>query len=236
MKWLKLNSLRKRYAVLTLVIAIIMLTFSWYAQNKINRVKQNIEANIESRNILLQQNRQIRTAITQSRGLLLKFQVDPKKNEDQKFISTTIANAITHIEHLSSHPWINDNYYSTISELIITLNDFERIAKKLIEVRLQPQELFPSLKIANLEMQPLYSIVNEHISLAISELEDDYHHENYREYRLLNEFRFYWSSMISNFRMYLLNHLNAFQYSYRKNQLVLITELHLNLKNKLFGS
>ncbi len=53
------NSLRKRYAALTLLIAIIMLTFSWYAQNKVNMVKKNIESNIESRNVLLQQNRQI---------------------------------------------------------------------------------------------------------------------------------------------------------------------------------
>ena len=233
MKWLNLNSLRKRYAALTLLIAIIMLTFSWYAQNKINLVKQNIETNIESRNVLLQRNRQIRTAITQSRDLLLKFQVDPKKHEDQILISTTISRAITHIEKLSLHPWINKNYYSTISELIITLNDLDRITKKLIKIRLKPQDLFPALKVANLEMQPLYSTVSEHISLAIGGLEDNYSHENYEEYRLLIELRFYWSSLISNFRMYLLNQLNAFQFSSRSNQLYLINQLHKSIKNKL---
>lgn len=233
MKWLNLNSLRKRYAALTLVLAIIMLTFSWYAQNKVNMVKKNIETNIESRNVLLQRNRQIRSEITQSRDLLLKFQVDPKKHEDQKLISTTILRAITHIEQLSLHPWINENYYSTISELIITLNDLDRITKKLIEIRLKPQDLFPALKIANLEMQPLYSIVSEHINLAIRGLEDNYSHENYEEYRLLIELRFYWSSLISNFRMYLLNQLNAFQFSSRSNQLYLISQLHQSIKNKL---
>jgi len=66
MKWLNLNSLRKRYAAITLVLAIIMLTFSWYAQDKINLVKQSIETNIESRNVLLQQNREIRNTLLKS--------------------------------------------------------------------------------------------------------------------------------------------------------------------------
>ena len=233
MKWLNLNSLRKRYAALTLLLAIIMLTFSWYAQNKVNLVKKNIETNIESRNVLLQQNRQIRSAITQSRDLLLKFQINPKRDVAQKLISTTISRDITHIEQLFSNPWINENYYSTIVELIATLNDLDQITKKLIEIRLKPQDLFPALKIANLEMLPLYSIVSEHIGLAIRGLEDNYLHENYKEYRLLIELRFHWTSLTSNFRMYLLNQLNAFQFASRSNQLYLIEQLHLSIKQKL---
>lgn len=233
MKWLNLNSLQKRYAALTMLIAIIMLTFSWYAQNKINVVKKDIKANIESRNTLLQQNRQIRSAITQSRDLLLTFQIDPKKDEIQKNISSTISNAITHIDGLSSHPWINENYLSTISELIITLNDLERITKKLIDVRLKPQNLFPSLEIANFEMQPLYSTVREHLNLSITELEDNYTHQLFTEYRLLIGLRNHWASMISNFRMYLLNQLNAFQISSRQNQLDSVRQLHKEIKKKL---
>ena len=233
MKWLQLNSLRKRYAALVVFLAIIMLTLSWYAQNKINKIQQNIEKNIESRNTLLQQNRLIRTAITQSRDLLLTFQIDPKKEENHKVISTTISNAIKHIEKLSSHPWIYENYRSTVYELIHTLNELEQTTKKLIKIRLKPQNLFPSLKIANLEMQPLYSIVNEHLGLAIRGLEDNYSHENHHEYRLLTELRFYWSSLISNFRMYLLNQLNAFQVSSRSSQLDLIRQLHMAIKEKL---
>ena len=82
-------------------------------------------------------------------------------------------------------------------------------------------------------MQPLYSTVSEHINLAIRGLEDNYSHENYEEYRLLIELRFYWLSLTSNFRMYLLNQLNAFQLSSRSNQLYLIEQLHLSIKHKL---
>lgn len=233
MKWFNLNSLRRRYAALTFVLAIFMLSFSWYAQEKINTVKQNIDTNIESRDDLSQQNRLIRSAITQTRDLLLKFQINPRKDEKQKLISTTISSAITHIEKLASHPWINQNYYSSVSELIITLNDLDRITKTLVDIRLKPQDLFPALKIANLEMQPQYSIVSENINLAIKDIEDDYSHDYFSEYRLLIQLRFYWSSLISNFRMYLLNQLNAFQFSSRSNQLYLIQQFHQGILKKL---
>ena len=233
MKWLKFDSLRKRYSVLTLILAIIMLAFSWYAQEQINIVKLNIESNIESRTTLIQRNREIRTSINQTRDLLFKFQIDPRNNEDPQYISTAISRAIAHIKRLSLHPWISENYSPTISELINTLNDFDQITKKLIKVRLSPQRLFPALQIANAEMQPQYAKISEHINLAIKEIEDNYESKNYDEYRLLIELRFHWSSVISGFRMYLLNQLNAFQQGSRTNQLNLILELHRVIKNKL---
>ena len=233
MNWFNLNSLRKRYAAITIVIAVIMLSFSWYAQNKINHVKQNIKNNIESRNTLLQQNRKIRSSLTQARELLLTFQIDPKRDGAQKSISSTISNAIMHIEHLSSHPWISENYSSTVSELILTLNQLVLITKKLIKVRLKPKNLFPGLRIANSEMQPLNAIVTEQINLAITSIEDEDVKKVLPEYILLIKLRFHWSSMTSNFRVYLLSQLNAFQPSSRSNQLHLIKELHKSIKDKL---
>lgn len=233
MKWLNLNSLRKRYAALTLILAIIMLTFSWYAQNQVNQVKINIEANIESRNVLLQRNREIRTAILKSQDLLFKFQIDPKNYTDQEFISTAISRAVMHIKRLSEHPWIKENYSSTTSELISTLDQFEKISIELIKVRLQPRLLFPSLNIANSGMQPLSAIFSENINLAIKEIEDDFKINDFKEYQLLIELRSLWSTMISNFRMYILNELNAFQDYSRENQLNTINEIHGIIRLKL---
>ena len=84
MKWLNLNSLRKRYAALTVILAIIMLSFSWYSQNKISTIKKNIDINIESRNILIHQNREARDKIWQARDLLFKFQADRARTFYQK--------------------------------------------------------------------------------------------------------------------------------------------------------
>ena len=237
MKWFSFNSLRRRYAVLTILLAIIMLVFSWYAQQQVSVVKDDIEKNIESRNSLIQKNREIRSAITQSRDLLLQFQIDPKKHEDQKFISTTISRAIKHIEQLSTHPWIKENYESTVSELIFTLNDFDHISKKLIQVRLSPQLLFPALRISNQKMQPLYAKLTNNINLAIKEMDyedvDNVTNKHHIEYQLLIGLRFYVTSMISNYRMYLLSQLNAFQDSSRINQLHNIKEQHRVIKEKL---
>lgn len=191
--------------MLTVLLGIIMLSFSWYTQNEISLIKQNIEVNIESRDLLIEENHQARDDIWQARDLLFKFQADPQQFKDQEIISSTISHAIPHIVQLLLHPWIKKNYNTTISDLVSNLNDIDEISKKLIDVRLTPQKLFPALKIANTTMQPLNATVIENIQLATKDIEDNYTSDKYNEYRTLIELRFYWTTLISNFRMCLLN-------------------------------
>jgi len=233
MKWIKFNSLRKRYAALTLILAIIMVSVNWFAQKQMSTIQKEIHVNVESRNSLFQRNREIRNTISQFRDLLAKFQIDPKSFNDQEFVSIIILRAINHTEQLALHPWIKENYRSTISELISTLNDVDKTSRKLIKIRLTPHALFPSLKTANLKMQPLNAIFTQNINLAIQDLEDNYTTENYKEYNLLIKLRYDWTTMISGFRMYLLNQLNSFQESFLTNQLYRITELQQLIKRKL---
>ena len=225
MKWLNFNSLRKRYAVLTMILAMIMFSFSWLAQKQMSAIKKDIHSNIESRNLLFDGNFAIRSSISHFRDLLSKFQIDPKSFEDKEIISETLSQAVKHIEHLAEHPWIKENYNSTVLELILTLHDFDTITKKLIKIRLTPQEVFPSLKIANAKMQPLYATFSHNINLAIKELEDNYTPTDFTEYHSLVTLRNNWTVMTSSFRMYLLNQLNSFQESFLINQLNRIRSL-----------
>ena len=233
MKWFRFDSLRKRYAVLTILLGITMLVFSGYEQNQVNIVKKDIQKNIKSRNALLQLNREIQSAIMETRHLLFKFQIDPKNNADQTLISKSILRTITQITRLSLHPWVEKNYKLTATELIQVLQEIDKTSKKLIEIRLNPQRLYPVFKLANTTMQPLSAVVMQNLQLAIKELEDHYTAENYTEYQQLVELRFYWINMISNFRMYLLNKLNAFQTVSIENQLNSIKEYQKTIKNKL---
>ena len=82
-------------------------------------------------------------------------------------------------------------------------------------------------------MQPLNAAFTENINLAIQDLEDNYTTGNYEEYNLLIKLRYNWTTMISGFRMYLLNQLNSFQESFLTNQLNRITELQQLIKRKL---
>lgn len=233
MKWIRFDSLRKRYAVLTIILGIVMLTFSSYEQKQISLVKKDIQKNIESRNKLLLLNNEIQNATIKTRELLFRFLIDPKNNADEKLISKSIINTIHHIVKLSLHPWIKKNYNPTINELISTLKELDKTSKKIIKVRLNPQLLFPVFRIANLKMQPFYANIIENLQLAIKDIEDNYTQENQKEYQQLIEIRFYWITMVSGFRMYLLNKLNAFRESSSINQLNLITELQDVIKNKV---
>ena len=233
MKWLNLDSLRKRYASLTILLAIIMFSFSWLAQKQMNSIKKDIHSNIESRNLLFQKNREFRSTISNFRDLLAKFQIDPKSFQNKEVISLRISQAVKQIEHLAEHPWIKENYGTTAFELILTLHDFDEIAKKLIKIRLTPIDVFPSLKIANTKMQPLNAIFVQNINLAIKELEDNYTAKDYKEYQKLINLRTEWIVMTSSFRMYLLNQLNSFQELFLINQLNRITALEENIISAL---
>ncbi len=233
MKWLNLDSLRKRYASLTILLAIIMFSFSWLAQKQMNSIKKDIHTNIESRSLLYQQNREFRSTISNFRDLLARFQIDPKSFQNQEIISLKISQAVKQIERLAEHPWIKENYATTAFELILTLHDFDEIAKKLIKIRLTPTDVFPSLKIANTKMQPLNAIFVENINLAIKEIEDNYTAKDYKEYQMLINLRTEWIVMASSFRMYLLNQLNSFQELFLINQLNRITVLEENIISAL---
>jgi len=233
MNWLNLNSLRKRYAALTVLLGIIMLGFSWYTQNKISLVKKNIAQNITSRTELIHQNREARDEIWQVRDLLFNFQINPQKFNNRDFISLTITYAINHIDQLALHPWIKQYHATSILQLKTSLREFDSASKKMITVRNTPQELFPSLKIANTIMQSLNTAFRENIQLAIKDIESDYSPEDFKEYQTLVELRSHWTTMISNFRMYLLNQLNAFQESFRADLLFQINEEHDVIQSKL---
>ncbi len=210
-----------------------MLSMSAYEQINIDSVKKEIQKNIKSRNTLLQLNLEIKNSIMEARHLIFKFQVDPQSNSDKTLISKTIMRTVEKIKELSLYPWIIKNHYSTVSQLISTLKDFDLIADKLIKIRLNPQRLFPVFKIANESMQPLNASIIGNLQLAIKEIETSDYPENNTEYYQLVELRFYWINMISNFRMYLLNKLNAFREDSCNNQIQLVIELQEIIKNKI---
>ena len=233
MNWLFLNSLKKRYTAFTLVLALMMLAFNWLVQNQINEITENIQANISSRNILFQRNRQIRNTIGQFRDVLHKFQIDPRQIKDQQYILSIVSQAILSAERLAIHPWIKANYSSTVSELILVIHDFENISQRLIKLRLTPSKLFPSLEIANSTLQPLAASFVENINLTIKDIEDNYSPELKTEYQLFVALRYQWAQMISDFRMYMLNQLSTFQEIFINNQLNLITDRQTIIKEKL---
>jgi len=234
MKWSIFNSLKKRYTALTLIIAVLMLAFNLFKQNEINAVKENIQSNIQSRNLLFQQSRNIKNTLGQFRDVVYEFQINPGQFENPNYISSIISKAVIDLEGLSAHPWIKENYHSTVSELINTINDFKNISQRLIKIRLTPRELFPSLKIANSDLQPISAKVIEKLNLTIESLEQNNDSNHQKEYKLLLEIRYHWVQMISEFRMYMLNRLNSFQESFLVSQLHLISERQNILKSKLF--
>ncbi len=224
-KWLKINSLQKRYAILTVVLVLIMLAANWFARHQSGTLEKQIQQNIASRLALMQRYREIRNNIWTLRDYLSKVQVNPKKFYHKDYIYTTIANITEHIRRINEYPWIRENYASTARELTETLKALEVSANKLTSIQIQAQKLFPAVSIANFIMQPRYANALNQLNLAIDALEDETDSEYKEEYRVLTKLRYDWMSLSSIFRMYMINRLNAFQEKYLVNQIELIQTL-----------
>ena len=225
-KWLKINSLQKRYAILTVALVIIMLLANWMAWRQANQLESQIQENLASRLSLLQHDREIRNNIWSLRDYLSKVQVNPRKFYHPDYISNTIGTIHQHIQRINEHPWIQQNYASTTRELSQTLKVFKDSAEKMVDIQRHPQQLYPSVSISNFIMQPTYADVINQLNLAIDSLEEEKTENYYEEYLVLVRLRYNWMSLTTNFRMYMLNRLNAFQEKYLVNQVDLISTLH----------
>lgn len=222
MSLFNLKSIRSRYAVMTGCVALLMVAGNWFAQLQLTQVQDNIAKNLESRNTLLQRHRHIRNAIWHVHDMITKFQVDPKHTDFPQYIHTVLEQAMNHTDRLLAHQTFEEKYRASALELRKSLADFDGSVQHLVEMRLRPESLFPSMKTANTEMQPRHMQIMHSLSLAIHEYEllDDAAVES--NYRLILDLRTLWVNLIANFRMYMLNRLNSFHESSIPNQIATI--------------
>lgn len=204
-----------------------MLLGSGLVQNQISKIHSNVNKNLNSRNILTQRHRHIRNTLLHINDMLAKFQIDPATFHDSEYVYNLVSQTINHTDRLSQHPWVRENYSATITELKTTIMSLNDVINSMIKVRLEPQKLFPSLKIADMIMRPANDAFLERINLVLSESEEELTSANKETFLLFIKLRQTWVKMIANFRMYMLNRLNSFQETMLQTQLNVV-ETYLN--------
>ena len=79
MKLKLINSLRGRYAIVTLLLSIFLLTGSIVGQSNLTKNRDIITGNIATRNQLLQRSRYIRTTVREARESLSLYLLMPNQ-------------------------------------------------------------------------------------------------------------------------------------------------------------
>lgn len=228
---LKLNSLRGRYTVLSgLLIAFILLAMV-VANGYVTQLRQDTTIHISDRKQLLMNSRQIRDSAWQTRQLLSSFLLDPYRGEYRIPVHAEMERTHRNLEQLQQLArGTIPRQLHVINHLHSTIEELEPAIETIIATRLNALTQYPSMALAQENMQPLNQDFYTAVTLALDETDaQDAHRPKSDAFMTLLRARHLWTQMISNFRIYLANRMGSFREDTLKTQEQDVTALHTQL-------
>lgn len=211
MKWKLINSLRGRYALVTLLLSVLLLTGSFLAQRNLTQSRDTATANITTRNQLLQYSRHIRTTIREHHESLVLFLLMPNQQHSTEYLNLTLEQALKFTNRLLAHPWISENNkVTTIKQLQQSLYEYDVSVHNLIKIRRDPDRQYPSMAIARNSMQTVNDQMNNALNIALTEVSDDSNQTITPVYSQFMQIRHHWTQMVSLFRIYMANSIGNY--------------------------
>ena len=209
---LGLRSLRQRYLATTLAISLSLILASYYGWNHVEMVSQQQLQHVEHRSLaedaladLISQTNTIETS-------LQRFITLPDdKNKDQ--IERSFELFDSSLARLRDNEWLKSDL--ALNDLLVSLQDDKvrlfREIHSLVAIRLDETRWFPAMNIMQEKMLNHNVQFNAAIELLLQEYSSDLHESKNEElYKLLNEVRYSWLMMISEFRLYISNSFGVF--------------------------
>jgi hypothetical protein len=208
-----LNSLRNRYTLLSIALAIFMLLAAALTNFLLSATRNDIGLNIENRHLLLTRSRVIRNTVWQAREALGHFLIDPERVENRETIHATIGEAINSSDRLlKEFNRLDPQQYEFITQAKSLLLELDRAAEELIKIRLDTNRQFPSLMLARNELLPRQTRIMDLFNAALQETREEGldNDEQLGLYNQLVDARHRWSLMVSNVRMLLTSRIGSF--------------------------
>ena len=207
-----LHSLRHRYAWVSTLLALIVMTGASIAHFNVTALSEKTAANMEIRSQLLTHSRHTRDALWQARQALAAFLIDPNRPEHRERITAAIERAQQNVAELARHssdfPEHDQPAITTLHDSIARLN---AASKVIIATRLNAQQQYPSMALAQQSLLPINRDFYTAVALAMSEIEVERKEVSHSQvYQTLVQSRHLWTQMVSNFRMYLANRMGSF--------------------------
>lgn len=207
-----LHSLRHRYAWVSTLLALIIVTGAAIAHFNVTLLSNEAAANIEIRNQLLTYSRYTRNALWDARESLAAFLLDPYHPQHRDRITTSIQRAQENITALTHHPeFFSEEDRAAIATLEAAITRLNDASKAIILTRLNAHEQYPAMAVAQRNLLPINNEFYTAVALALNEIEIERSDVNHAPvYQVLVQARHLWTQMVSNFRMYLANRVGSF--------------------------
>lgn len=208
----RLGSLRHRAIVFASVIGLMVMGFSLLGYFNLVKTSNESSSNLAQRHSLAEKVNQIRTNVLDIYRSLNKFLLDPHNPEHAAAIHVQLKKSLATISDLQQLEWtINNNQTFTVAKLHQTLVLLSHDIEQLFITRLDVTQQYPSLAVGGTVMQPNRNRVNNAFAVAMNELSaENTIKNNPLVYQEIQEARYIWSQLLSNFRLYLANRVGSF--------------------------
>ena len=234
MKLKYLNSLRGRYALVTLILSAFLLAGSFFAQNNLAKSRDTATVNISTRNNLLRYSRNIRTTIRKHYESLVLFLLMPDQQHSPEYLYQTLEQTTTYTKYLLHFPWVVENNKTiVIKQLRESLSDYDTAVHGLIKIRKNPDKQFPAMAIARNTMQTYNEQINNAMNIALIETLEDSNQVTSLTYKLFLQIRHDWTQMISLFRIYLANSIGNYDIASIPAQEKSLFTLHTSIQENI---
>jgi diguanylate cyclase (GGDEF)-like protein len=212
LKFQFLNSLRGRFTVFAVIMAILVIVVAATGHWNASYISAESAANLGSRHQLQQYGHNIRVALFDGYKNLDAFLLDPTRAEFKDRSHNAMQSAIRYSEELIGNPWIKAHGRQDVVENLHTnLEVLNQDIEELILTRIEPTLQYPSLAMANRTLRPSRININNALAVMLNEMkEDSTARKDFEVYRVVLESRHLWTQMLSNFRLYLANRVGSF--------------------------
>jgi len=217
------------------LLALFVMSCAAIAHYNVSALSVETAANIEVRERLLTHRSSTRDALWQARQALAAFLIDPNRVEHRERITAAIERAQRNVAALAQHAHIfSEHDKAAIDELRNTVNRLSAASTVIIATRLNTQEQYPSMALAQRSLLPINRDFYTAVALAMSEIELERNEVNHSQvYQLLVQSRHLWTQMVSNFRMYLANRMGSFAEKSLRTQEQDVELLYVELGNQI---
>jgi len=202
------KSFRTRYLLVAAGTIVSTFIFTGLIEQHIRTSSILVLHNSEQRLTVAQLNKHLQTQIQTSARLLDLYLFSPTKNYRTEFITKYQASKGIS-DTLLNDPWIrSQNLKDKVIELRSLLTQLQNQSNKLMKIRLNGEQMYPAMRIANGSMRNNNSSIISLLNAAVFELQTETEYYD-NVYVGIMDLRDQWRRTINAYRLYLINRLSS---------------------------
>lgn len=207
-----LNSLRQRYLLFFITVAILLMIFAYVGWRYVDVVSHTQVKDIQHRTQAANALTDLVTQLHTAQINLQRFITSPG-NQNQQSVYDAFSLFDSSMEKLRNNKWVRED--TALSELVIALGrDRDKLKQEidgLIDVRLNKNEWFPAMNIMQERMLQNNMQFKSTLDTMIQETDDEPDKtKRIESYKLLSQVRYNWQMIISEFRLFVANSFGVF--------------------------